>query len=42
MIVMAARLGLTHSTVKHHLASTVQGRVGDDGAAGVDPGAAAA
>ena len=39
----AHRLGLSHSTVKHHLANARSkvGR-GDDGAVGVDPGAAAA
>ena len=39
----AHRLGLSHSTVKHHLANA-RSKVGadDDGAARVDPGAAAA
>ena len=38
----AHRLGLSHSTVKHHLANSVQGRSDNDGAARVDPGAAPA
>ena len=38
----AHRLGLSHSTVKHHLANSVQGRSDNDGAARVDPGPAAA
>ena len=38
----AHRLGLSHSTVKHHLANSVQGRSDNDGAARVDPGAAVA
>jgi hypothetical protein len=39
----AHRLGLSHSTGKHHLAKrAVQSWGGDDGAARVDPGAAAA
>ena len=38
----AHRLGLSHSTVKHHLANA-RSKVGDDhGAAGVDPGGAVA
>ena len=39
----AQRLGLSHSTVKHHLANAgFQGRSGDDRAVGVDPGVAPA
>ena len=39
----AHRLGVSHSTVKHHLANArVEGRRDDDGAARVDPGRAVA
>jgi len=38
----AHRLGLSHSTVKHHLANARSKVGGDDGAARVDPRAAAA
>ena len=39
---VAHRLGLSHSTVKHHTANTVEGGGGNDGAAGVHTGGAAA